>query len=305
MKLQLRITLFIFLSCNIFIGYCQSNTTKKYIDNYSEEAIKQMEKYKIPASITMAQGILESGNGNSRLATKANNHFGIKCHNWAGKTIYEDDDKRNECFRKYSSAMDSYEDHSLFLKNNKRYAFLFELKSNDYKAWAKGLKKAGYATNPKYPDLLIKLIETNKLYELDKDSFIVNDDFSVYMLNGNKKENNKKHKIKTHNNIKYITIKKDDTFYSLCKELNMKQWQFYKYNDINKTHKLQIGEIIYLQPKRSKGSAKNHIFSNGDSMWKISQQYGIKLKKLYKKNKLTYGTQPKLGDKVYLKKSKK
>jgi len=301
MKLLLKIKLFIFLSCNIFIGYSQNYTTKQYIDKYSKDAIKQMEKYNIPASITMAQGILESGNGNSRLAIKANNHFGIKCHNWSGKTIYEDDDKRNECFRKYSSALDSYEDHSIFLKNNKRYAFLFDLKPTDYKAWAKGLKKAGYATNTKYPELLIKLIETNKLYELDVNNFIVTND----KIDTNQEEKNKKHKIKTHNNIKYITIKKGDTFYSLCKELNMKQWQFYKYNDINKTYKLQIGEVIYLQPKRSKGSAKHHIFSNGDSMWKISQQYGIKLKKLYKKNKLTYGNQPKLGDKIYLKKSKK
>jgi len=300
MKLILRINLFIFFSIHVISGYSQNNTTKQYIEKYSKEAIKQMEKHNIPASITMAQGILESGNGNSRLAIKANNHFGIKCHNWSGKTIYEDDDKRNECFRKYSSATDSYEDHSLFLKNNTRYSFLFELDPSDYKAWAKGLKKAGYATNPKYPDLLIKLIETNKLYELDKNNIIISND----KIDSTQKENNKKHKIKTHNNIKYIIIKKGDTFFSLCKELNMKQWQFYKYNDINETHKLQIGEIIYLQPKRNKGTAKYHIFSNEDSMWKISQQYGIKLKKLYKKNKLTFGSKPKIGDKIYLKKSK-
>ena len=135
---------------------------------YREDAIREMERNSIPASITLAQGILESGDGNSPLARYANNHFGIKCHSdWTGKTFIQDDDKKNECFRKYKDPYESYKDHSDFLKKN-RYAFLFELKITDYKGWAHGLKKAGYATNPKYPHLLIKIIEENNLAQYDK-----------------------------------------------------------------------------------------------------------------------------------------
>ena len=143
--------------------------TESYISKYSSVAIDEMEKYSIPASITLAQGILESGNGESRLATEGNNHFGIKCHsNWNGKTIIEDDDEKGECFRKYDKVTDSYRDHSLFLTERGRYSFLFEYKESDYKKWAKGLKKAGYATNPNYPTLLIDLIERYELYTYDK-----------------------------------------------------------------------------------------------------------------------------------------
>jgi len=143
--------------------------TESYISKYSSVAIDEMEKYSIPASITLAQGILESGNGESRLATEGNNHFGIKCHsNWNGKTIIEDDDEKGECFRKYEKVTDSYRDHSLFLTERDRYSFLFEYKKSDYKKWAKGLRKAGYATNPNYPTLLIDLIERYELYTYDK-----------------------------------------------------------------------------------------------------------------------------------------
>ena len=143
--------------------------TESYISKYSSIAVDEMEKYGIPASITLAQGILESGNGESRLATEGNNHFGIKCHgNWSGKTIIEDDDEKGECFRKYDMVTDSYRDHSLFLTERGRYSFLFEYKKSDYKKWAKGLKKAGYATNPNYPTQLIDLIERYELYTYDK-----------------------------------------------------------------------------------------------------------------------------------------
>ena len=143
--------------------------TESYISKYSSIAVDEMEKYGIPASITLAQGILESGNGESRLATEGNNHFGIKCHsNWSGKTIIEDDDEKGECFRKYDKVADSYRDHSLFLTERGRYSFLFEYKKSDYKKWAKGLKKAGYATNPNYPTQLIDLIERYELYTYDK-----------------------------------------------------------------------------------------------------------------------------------------
>ena len=142
-------------------------TRQEYIEKYKDDAISEMHRSGVPASITLAQGILESGDGNSKMARVAKNHFGIKCHSdWKGKTFIQDDDTKNECFRKYKSVLDSYKDHSDFLKR-RRYAALFELKITDYKSWAKGLKKAGYATNPKYPQLLIGIIEANELYQYD------------------------------------------------------------------------------------------------------------------------------------------
>ena len=160
--------LLILLLFSSFLAVAQSKT-ENYISKYSSAAVAEMERYGIPASITLAQGILESGNGESRLAVEGKNHFGIKCHsNWNGKTIIEDDDEKGECFRKYDKVADSYRDHSLFLTERGRYSFLFEYKRTDYKKWAKGLKKAGYATNPKYPTLLIDLIEKYELYTYDK-----------------------------------------------------------------------------------------------------------------------------------------
>jgi len=156
---------FIFSFSSVFA----QNKTEVYISKFKDIAITEMNQFGIPASITLAQGILESGNGESRLATEGKNHFGIKCHeNWNGETIIEDDDKKGECFRKYSKAADSYRDHSLFLTERERYSFLFEYQKTDYKKWAKGLKKAGYATNPKYPSLLIDLIEKYDLSRFDK-----------------------------------------------------------------------------------------------------------------------------------------
>lgn len=162
--MKIKVFLFLMLSSVIVLGQSKSNSTQDYINTYTKIAIEQEKQYGIPACITLAQGILESGSGRSRLATEANNHFGIKCHNdWKGKKIYKDDDKKNECFRVYDNAEQSYIDHSLFLVGKKRYADLFKLKITDYKGWAKGLKQAGYATNPKYPQLLIDIIE---LYDL-------------------------------------------------------------------------------------------------------------------------------------------
>ena len=162
--MKVKTFLFLMLSPFFVLGQNKSNSTQDYINTYTKIAIEQEKQYGIPACITLAQGILESGSGRSRLATEANNHFGIKCHNdWKGKKIYKDDDKQNECFRVYDNAEQSYIDHSLFLVGKKRYAELFKLKITDYKGWAKGLKQAGYATNPKYPQLLIDIIE---LYDL-------------------------------------------------------------------------------------------------------------------------------------------
>ncbi len=165
-------TLLLYVALTIVIPFgsklwARDISRREYIEMYKHIAIRQMNQYGIPASIIMAQACLESGNGNSRLAVKANNHFGIKCHNWNGKRIYHNDDKRGECFRKYTEVEDSFKDHSEFLRNGRRYQSLFDLKKTDYKAWAHGLKAAGYATNPKYANLLIEIIEKNELYKLD------------------------------------------------------------------------------------------------------------------------------------------
>lgn len=163
-----RILILVVLLGTVGLAFGKNYTRQEYIEKYKELAVKQMRKHKIPASITLAQACLESSNGNSELARKANNHFGIKCHNgWEGKGYKHDDDRKGECFRKYNSAEDSFTDHSIFLKSGSRYNSLFDLKITDYKAWAHGLKAAGYATNPKYAQMLINIIEEYRLYELD------------------------------------------------------------------------------------------------------------------------------------------
>ncbi len=154
------------------VSFAQRMTAEQYVETYSNWAVEEMQRVGIPASITLAQGLLESGFGNSRLATEGNNHFGIKCHKgWTGEKMYEDDDAANECFRKYKSAYESFKDHSDFLTTRSRYAFLFELDSDDYKGWAKGLKKAGYATNPQYANKLIELIERYELFRFDDENY--------------------------------------------------------------------------------------------------------------------------------------
>ncbi len=291
-------------------AYCQPaeklTTRKQYIEKYSEEAINQMVEYKIPASITLAQGILESRNGNSELARYGNNHFGIKCHKWEGAEIYQDDDLKNECFRKYASALESFIDHSIFLSTRSRYASLFNLKLSDYKGWAKGLKKAGYATNPKYADILIALIENHKLYQYDKSSYIAQKIPLKKELSANKLQlsSPNTHSIKIHpNNIKYIITKKGDTFYSLASELEMGMWQIYKYNNLEKGDVLKINDIIFLQPKRNKSKKTHfHVFKKGETIKSISQKYGVKLKRILKINNLNANDNITEGRKIYLKK---
>lgn len=279
-------------------------TREEYIEIYKDDAIREMMKSGVPASITLAQGILESGDGNSPLAVYARNHFGVKCHSgWTGESMRLDDDEKNECFRKYETVYESYRDHSDFLVTRSRYDFLFKLKLSDYKGWAKGLKKAGYATNPKYADMLIMLIEKNDLNQYDNYAKVPPRKLS--------KERSSKllvstgtRTIKLHNHIKYIKVKDGDTFYRIAQNYEMNLWQLYKYNDLNKGDVLKIGDIIYLQPKRNKSKEKYHIVKQGETMRSISQLYGIKLKKLYKKNLLIVGTQPNIGVKIFLKNKK-
>ena len=293
---------------NFAFSFDNKISQQEYISIWKDVAIQQMNNYKIPASITLAQAILESANGNSELANKANNHFGIKCSDWNGDSYLKDDNKKNECFRKYNHAKESFEDHSLFLKNRSRYDFLFTYESGDYKSWAKGLKQAGYATNPNYPKLLIDLIEKYNLQQFDGKS--TNTSFSTNSISGNKTNkiilnSSEKHKIQKHSNdINYVLAKKGDTFYRLSKELNISLKQLYKYNELgDKKDCLEEGEIVYIEAKKRKSSTKNAITLKEETTLRlVSQTEGIKLKKLLKYNQIELAdAKLKKGTKVYLK----
>ena len=280
----------------------QTAVTEAYIKRFSKVAMDEMRIYKIPASITLAQGILESESGNSRLAKKGNNHFGIKCgSSWNGKTIRHDDDRRHECFRVYSSPWESYRDHSKFLTSSKRYSGLFKYKITDYKSWAHGLKKAGYATDRRYPKRLIKIIEDYKLYRFDE--MVMNgEEFTqdeIMAIAG-------PHQVKRHNNrLDYIIVREGDTYESISTEFDIKEDKLLEYNDKNWDSKLAQGEIFYLERKRSHGKNNYHKVKKGETMYSISQKEGIRLEYLYKRNRLPFGTQPKVGTTLYLRKYKK
>jgi LysM repeat protein len=315
-----RLTGLLFLVAILFINsYGQQRiSTEEYIKTYKDIAIEKMKNYRIPASITLAQGILESGSGNSRLAQKANNHFGIKCHKgWTGKTFYMDDDEKNECFRKYKKAEDSYRDHSLFLTQRGRYSFLFDLKITDYKAWAKGLKKAGYATNPKYPEILISIIERYDLMKYDNQGKKENQEDKKPVKKTGKQvvasnlsvENFKKfekypsgRQIFINNDRKLIIAKSGDTFFGLAKEFGIYTWQLYKYNDLEKDYLLKVGDIIYLQKKKRKAAREHryHEVANGQTIRQISQLYGVRESRLYKINNLPKGVQVGAGEIIKL-----
>lgn len=284
-----------------------------YIAKYREMAIEQQIKHRIPAAITMAQGLLESSAGQSELAVKANNHFGIKCAgDWVGRTYTHDDETINECFRQYASAADSYEDHSLFLQR-KRYESLFALPLADYKGWAHGLKACGYATDPKYADKLIRIIELYNLQSLtlDKDlqqaGLVSTKDTTWQGVETDQlieTTTEETHAIQDHievfanhqsgriNGVRYIVANEGESFASLAVFLNMYERTLRKYNDALDTRELQPGDIIYIYPKKNKASRKTpfHYFKPGEDAWHIAQKYGIKVKSLYKLNGIPYGT---------------
>ena len=277
MKRYLITVLTIFV-CLALQAQTRNKQYEDYIKKYRELAVDEMKKYHIPASITLAQGLLESGAGQSTLARKSNNHFGIKCgSDWNGKTVSHDDDARGECFRAYKHPKQSYEDHSKFLAGRPRYASLFKLKITDYKGWARGLKKAGYATNPRYADQLIDIIE---LYDLDK-----------YDKKGGlkwMKENPNPHQPYIANDLVYIVVRAGDSWKSISNEFDISQRKLRKYNDLYKGYSLQVGDILYLEKKNKKAGKEHivHVLRAGESMYSISQKYGIRLKNLYKLNKM-------------------
>lgn len=284
-NLGLLLSLFAFLTVQ---GQSRNKQYEDYIKKYRDIAVEEMKRYHIPASITLAQGLLESGAGYGTLARKSNNHFGIKCgSDWRGKTVKHDDDARNECFRVYKDPKDSYRDHSKFLAGKQRYAFLFDLKITDYKGWARGLKKAGYATNPRYAHQLIDIIERYDLDKYDKKGGL------KWM-----KENPNPHEPFIANGLLYIIARQGDTWKNLSKEFDISKRKLRKYNDLYKGYELQEGDILYLEKKNRKAPKGMyvHVLRNGESMYSISQKYGIRLKRLYKMNKMDFGdAAPKVG----------
>ena len=295
---------------------------RAYIERYRDLAISEMMRTGVPASITLAQGMIESDFGRSRLAREANNHFGIKCHNdWTGPTIYHNDDRRNECFRKYNRPEDSFYDHSDFLKSGSRYSFLFDLSIADYKAWARGLKKAGYATNPDYADMLIRKIEEHNLNSFDKGFIkaektaatitpmpeaarpVVNEFVNTATVNTEKvMVQSRVPRIMENNRIQYIIVKDGETKESIEKDFELLRWEILRYNEIEGDFVPEAGQMLYLQPKRDKAEPgkETHIVMEGESLYIISQKYGVKLNKLYEYNRITKGDQPVAGQKVWL-----
>ncbi|MCU0474226.1 MAG: glucosaminidase domain-containing protein [Bacteroidales bacterium] len=329
-------SIYLFLSLFIILGLvsCSSSrpviipsgsepNTIDYINNYKDIAVTEMKRTGIPASITLAQGMIESDYGRSRLAREANNHFGIKCHSdWKGQTIRHNDDRKNECFRKYARPEDSFYDHSDFLRTGSRYSFLFDISASDYKAWARGLKKAGYATNPDYANMLIRKIELNNLYYFDQGKMVgvlpkaetvqlnqdtsqpaaKNPDLLINPDNGSIVVPVRTQRVMENNRIQYIIVKDGETLKSIEEEFQLLRWELTKYNEISSDSKLTTGQVLYLQPKRDKAEPgkETHTVIEGDTMYSISQNYGVKIKKLYEYNRLSAGEEPAPGDKIWL-----
>ncbi|MDC1404024.1 glucosaminidase domain-containing protein [Crocinitomicaceae bacterium] len=258
----------------------------EYIEQYRATAIQQMIYTKIPASITLAQGLLESGAGTSRLATLGNNHFGIKCHEWQGERMFHDDDAKGECFRVYGNAELSFVDHSAFLTERNRYAFLFGYATTDYENWAKGLKKAGYATNPQYANLLIKLIEDYDLDAFDAELLPPKKNGGLLDPPKNKIETNIK--VDTaENQSAYVVAEKGDTYYRISQEFSTAMWELRKYNDFEEQKDvLEEGDKVFLEPKKNKldDTKASVISQQNQTLLSLSQNLGIKLKKLMKLN---------------------
>lgn len=303
----------------IFAQY--SNVVRKYIDTYKDIAVAEEIRTGIPAAITLAQGIHETSAGTSDLVLASNNHFGIKCKSdWTGATVYHDDDAKGECFRKYDDPKDSYKDHSDFLKNRPNYAALFQMDPADYKSWAYGLKKAGYATNPKYPQILIRLIEEYNLQQ-----------FTLLALNGTVPDNNDAvyaSGVKTEpsdaakfdqaqqaivktisypttvfkiNETKVVYIFKGTSFLKIANENNIDLPKLFEFNDMKATDIAANNQLIYLQRKRTVGAEPFHSMQEGETLYDIAQEEGIRLESLLDYNFLKANMQPAVGERLFLK----
>jgi hypothetical protein len=295
--------IWIFLVCGLFACLPKVEAQYKnphyinYIEKYHELAVSHMKTYKIPASITLAQGILESGAGRSSFVLRSNNHFGIKCQNeWTGDKVYRDDDAYNECFRRYKKVEDSFEDHSRFLTQRSRYADLFHLDITAYRLWAKGLSTCGYATDPHYAGKLIKLIEDYELYKYDNAKFEhAKDVHSDVILSG--KPYQERDVYKKYGLI-YIIAEADDSFEKIASDMDFAVDDLLEYNEVPEGFPLNKGDIVYLEKKKQKANKPHydHVVQLGESMHSISQQYGIRLHNLYKINKKGEEFVPVKGD---------
>ncbi len=300
-KTWLIISIFVLVQIN-----AQAQPRKEFIQKYKHIAIQEMKRTGIPASITLAQGILESGCGKSELATQANNHFGIKCHDWQGATYRMDDDERNECFRKYESIEESWIDHSNFLVSRPRYAGLFQLEPTDYKAWAKGLKAAGYATNPQYADLLINIIEEEELHRYDKEELpqpTIQPKNPTKPVSEPTSFSNYRNREEMRNGLICIQAEAGDSFEKIAQYYGIKVKKLLKYND--KTEDvLTPGELVFLKRKKKKAERgyEFHRVKAGETLHQIAQQYGVQIKYLLQYNYLS--TNPTLieNEKIYLRK---
>ena len=316
------------LQCVVFGQADIKMSRDDYISTFADLAMREMARVGIPASITLAQGCLESDNGNSSLAVRGNNHFGIKCHDWKGKTIHKNDDAWRECFRSYPSAYDSYWDHSQFLSTRSRYASLFQLNPDDYKGWAHGLKEAGYATSPDYARHLIRIIEENELFRYDQlvlEGWVDPGDKSVMAVRDGKPGSGDREPkvaggpvkvaadgysasrpVLVNNRIEYIVVRPGDTPESLRNELDLYKNEISRYNGLPYDADLEPGQIIYLQPKRRKAERGHdiHVVEEGETMEDISQIYGVMLKHLYRMNLMPEGAQPDPGMEIHLRKKK-
>lgn len=300
------------VSLPLFSQQGQENISReKYIQLYKPHAIQKMRDFGIPASITLAQAILESGNGNSVLARNANNHFGIKCHEWSGATYRWDDEEKNECFRKYSTAEESFYDHSLFLTKRPRYSKLFELDITDYKAWAHGLRSAGYATNPQYAHLLIKLIEDNQLHILDHEAIhgpLLADEpesvFDDHVFSTSEYTefapgpNNRT--IFLNNRRIFVFARPDDTYFKIANDFDIHLAKLCRLNDQDLGSHLKEGTPVYIEPKRRRSHIATHQAETNENMYEIAQRYGIRLRNLYRHNNMVEGSEPTPGQVIKL-----
>lgn len=296
-------------------SFGQSEKFINYIKTYKNLAIQQMREHNIPASITMAQGILESAAGTSPLATKGKNHFGIKAHNdWTGPVMLKDDDAPNEKFRVYAFVEDSYTDHSLFLCSGRRYASLFQLPITDYKGWAYGLKAAGYATNPTYAEKLIQLIEDYNLADLDQEALNKKHPTPAVVTTTTTFPQNttlpptqigkSARAIAFCNKNYYIIAQPGDTYRLIADEYDVSERKLRKNNEVDKRYQLKAGDIVYFDKKQTKAhksfKRKYHVMQPGESLYSVSQKYGMRLKTLYKVNRFTPDHSPVVGEKVRL-----
>lgn len=333
MKIKLLI-ISLFIGLSAYAQHNQKSPQEIYIEQFATLAVEEMYRSGVPASITLAQGLLESRYGLSELAVKGNNHFGIKCHNnWNGKKIYYDDDAKGECFRKYPSPEQSYRDHSDFLRYRDRYKFLFDYKTTDYKSWANGLKKAGYATDPSYASKLIKIIEDYRLYEYDEKpaSFAKADRKSrkeskrvtvkvpevlppspteIEQTEALTEEQRQdfhfsiSREVYKRNGVPFVKAMDGESYASIASANNLFLREILKYNDLAAEAQIASGTEVYLRPKKGqavKGLDK-HVVEEGETMRSIAQRYGVRMKNLYKINAMSDDSIIREGDIIKLRK---